>query len=84
MMNATILASALFEGFELPADVSVETFLLTLGLMGIVMLGMAVGVIFQGKELKGSCGGKGGADDCFCDANNLPRACEQLGEAHDH
>lgn len=76
-MNHVIIASPLLNDFKLPVDVSFETFVLTVALMGIIMLGMAIGVIFRGKELKGSCGGKGG-EECFCEKNNLPRACEQL------
>lgn len=76
-MNAIIIASPLLSDLKLPVDVSFETFILTVALMGIIMLGMAIGVIFRGKELKGSCGGKGG-EECFCEKNNLPRACEQL------
>ena len=33
------------------------TFLLTLGGMGIIMMIMAVGVMFGGRCLRGSCGG---------------------------
>ncbi len=47
---------------------------LTIFFVGFMMLAMAVGVIFSGRELKGSCGGTGA--DCFCDRNGLPRACE--------
>jgi len=63
--------------------------LLSVAVFAILMAGMAVGVIFRGKPLKGSCGGTGA--DCYCDRNNLPRACEQLGgkprdhsHSHDH
>jgi len=76
-MNHIIIASSFLSELKLPVDVSVQTFVLTAAIMGIVMIGMALGVIFQGKELKGSCGGKGG-DECFCDKNGLPRACEAL------
>ncbi|MEM1347658.1 MAG: hypothetical protein AAGI01_03815 [Myxococcota bacterium] len=76
-MNHFVLASSYLGDFKLPVDVSVETFVLTTVIMGFMMFGMAIGVIFRGKELKGSCGGKGG-DECFCDKNGLPRACEQL------
>lgn len=44
-----------------------ETFILTFSLLAIVMLGMALGVIFAGKTIKGSCGGLNaisGADKC--------------------
>ena len=40
-----------------------STFLLTLGGMGIVMMIMAVGVVFGGRCLQGSCGGS----DADCD-----------------
>lgn len=48
--------------------------LLTLGITAIVMSGMAVGVVFGRKELKGSCGGVGG--DCACENAGKPRACK--------
>jgi len=57
-----------------------QIFLLTLVMFALLMAGMAVGVIFSNRELKGSCGGSGG-DDCFCERNNLPRACEQIGQS---
>lgn len=47
---------------------------LTLGLTAIVMAGMAVGVIFGKKELKGSCGGV--ANDCACLKAGTPNACK--------
>lgn len=50
--------------------------LLTIVIFAVLMAGMAVGVIFGNRELKGSCGGSGG-DDCFCERNGLPKACEQ-------
>lgn len=40
------------------------TFFATLVVVGLVVLGMSVGAIFQGKRLKGSCGGTG--KDCEC------------------
>ena len=43
----------------------VETFLATLLLFIAVTLAMAVGVVFSGRRLKGSCGGTG--RDCSCD-----------------
>ena len=43
-----------------------ETFLATLTVFGVVVLAMAVGVILQGRRLKGSCGGAG--EDCSCSA----------------
>lgn len=47
-----------------------ETFLVTFSALVIVMAIMAVGVIFKGKKLQGSCGGLGrviGEDCMFCD-----------------
>lgn len=44
------------------------TFLLTFAILALVMTGMAVGVIFMGKTIKGSCGGLNaisGADKCL-------------------
>jgi hypothetical protein len=41
------------------------TILLTIAVLGAVMFGMAVGVIFAGKRLKGSCGGIATAS-CGC------------------
>ena len=42
------------------------TILLSIGLLGAIMLGMAVGVVFSNKPLKGSCGGVNGGGDCEC------------------
>ncbi len=44
------------------------TFFLTFGLLLVIMLGMAVGVIMMGRTIKGSCGGLnaiGDADQCL-------------------
>ncbi len=48
--------------------------ILTLGITAVLMAGMAVGVIFGNKRLRGSCGGVG--DACACDEAGIPRACE--------
>ena len=40
------------------------TFLATLVIFAMVTGAMAVGVLFQGKRLRGSCGGTG--KDCEC------------------
>lgn len=54
-----------------------EVVFLTVGLMGGLMLAMAVGAIFRGKPLKGSCGGVGGS--CPCDEAGKPGACKTEG-----
>ncbi|MCK0142946.1 (Na+)-NQR maturation NqrM [Aliiroseovarius sp. F20344] len=44
------------------------TFLLTFGVLLVIMLGMALGVIMAGKTIKGSCGGLNAisdADQCL-------------------
>lgn len=51
-----------------------ETVVLTVGLIALVMVSMAVGVIFSNKELKGSCGGVGG--NCPCADAGTPGACK--------
>ncbi|MEM0900397.1 MAG: (Na+)-NQR maturation NqrM [Pseudomonadota bacterium] len=73
-----------------------ETFLLAFGLLIVVLVGMALGVIFQGKTIKGSCGGLNavsGADKCLVcnkdvdpdsplrDRLQCPKARQQLAEA---
>lgn len=39
------------------------TFVLAFGLLLIVIVGMALGVIFSGKTIKGSCGGLNAISD---------------------
>ena len=44
------------------------TFALTFGILLLIMTGMAVGVMFMGKTIKGSCGGLNAiadADKCL-------------------
>lgn len=41
--------------------------LLTVALVGLIMAGMAVGVVLKGRRLKGSCGGFG-SEQCECAA----------------
>ena len=40
------------------------TFVATLAIFGLAVSAMAVGVMLQGKRLKGSCGGTGKACEC--------------------
>jgi len=56
-----------------------ETLLLTVGTVAALMGAMAVGVLFQNKPLKGSCGGQG--TDCACEAAGDPGACKTGGVA---
>ncbi len=48
------------------------TVLLTIGVMGAVIFGMAIGAIVAGKTLRGSCGGVGTSCDC---STAKPGAC---------
>ncbi|MEL7094049.1 MAG: (Na+)-NQR maturation NqrM [Pseudomonadota bacterium] len=51
-----------------------STFILAFMLLGLVMVGMALGVIFMGKTIKGSCGGLNavsGADKCMVCAKDV-------------
>jgi len=48
-----------------------EAFVVTLLFMGTIMAAMAIGVIFSGRSLKGSCGGVGGTD-CLCESEGKP------------
>jgi hypothetical protein len=44
----------------------VTTVLLAVGFFAFAMAAMAAGVILSDRQLKGSCGGKGG-EDCVCE-----------------
>ncbi|MEM9841282.1 MAG: (Na+)-NQR maturation NqrM [Pseudomonadota bacterium] len=53
-----------------------QLFLLVFGLMLIVMVAMAVGVIFSGRTIKGSCGGLNAiadSDQCLVCAKDIDR-----------
>lgn len=56
----------------------VATFLFTLALFGLIVLGMAVGVMVGGKRLTGSCGGISGS--CSC-SSAKQRECQRKGLA---
>ena len=49
-----------------------QTFFATLLFIGMIMAFMAIGVIFSGRRLQGSCGGTG--SDCACD-DEAQRSC---------
>jgi hypothetical protein len=51
-----------------------QVVLLTIGIVAALMGGMAVGVIFSNKPLKGSCGGIG--TSCACEEAGTPGACK--------
>jgi hypothetical protein len=56
---------------------TMETVLLTIGIVATLMGGMAIGVIFSNKPLRGSCGGIGaGAGSCACEEAGTPGACK--------
>ena len=55
-----------------------EYVVVTICFMAVIMAAMAIGVVFRGKELKGSCGGIAGAD-CLCELEGTPNACELPG-----
>lgn len=63
----------------------VSTFLLTLSVFGIALLGLAAGVIFSNRTLKGSCGGVAGTKDAqgksVCEmCTTPPEECDQFKE----
>ncbi len=55
------------------------TFLLALVVFVVVLAGMAIGVIFSNKPIKGSCGGLGALGvDSTCDiCGGNPQRCEE-------
>ncbi|PRQ03953.1 (Na+)-NQR maturation NqrM [Enhygromyxa salina] len=53
-----------------------QIIVLTIGITAALMAGMAVGVIFSNKPLRGSCGGVGGAGSCACEEAGTPNACK--------
>lgn len=61
------------------------TFFIVLGVMLTVSAGMAIGVIFSNKPLKGSCGGVGKAlqeDDYTCEiCGDDESKCEEINAA---
>ena len=56
--------------------------IVTIAVFGTMMFIMALGVMFTGRPLKGSCGGVGG--NCPCDEAGTPGACKIDPETADH
>lgn len=52
----------------------------TLGILGVVIFGMALGVIFSNKPLKGSCGGLGKIMGNKCDYCGKSGECKKRKE----
>jgi len=62
-----------------------QTFIAALVIFGIAVFVMSIGVIFQGKRLRGSCGGTG--QDCHCNnvgALSCETRKERVGEHSAH
>lgn len=57
-----------------------QTFIVTAGLIGLVMAAMAVGVIFSNRSLKGSCGGTGQGCSCAPAKRRRCAAAHEAGE----
>ncbi|MCJ8347324.1 hypothetical protein MJH12_17425 [bacterium] len=60
-----------------------EIFFIVFAIFCLCFLGLAVGVIFTGKTLSGSCGGRKVMVDgeevemeCICDSTGDPTACD--------
>jgi len=56
-----------------------STFIATFVVLAILMAGMAVGLAFGGRRLRGSCGGVANAD-CSCSVSER-RVCERKAAA---
>ena len=56
-----------------------NTFILTFGVFGLVMVGMAIGVILGNREIKGSCGGLNDIDglEGSCDICEVKEQCKR-------
>jgi hypothetical protein len=56
-----------------------STFIATFVILAILMASMALGVVFGGRRLRGSCGGVS-SGDCSCSLTER-RACERKAAA---
>lgn len=56
-----------------------STFIATFVVLALLMASMAVGVVFSGRRLRGSCGGNPGSD-CSCSMSER-RACQRKAAA---
>ena len=53
------------------------TVFLSIIILGLAILGLSIGVIFDNKPIQGSCGGIGADEDCtICGGD--PQKCETL------
>ena len=53
------------------------TIYLSIIILGLAILGLSIGVIFDNKPIQGSCGGIGANEDCtICGGD--PQKCETL------
>ncbi|MAA75580.1 MAG: hypothetical protein CMN28_12845 [Salinisphaeraceae bacterium] len=52
------------------------TFLIAFAVMALVVLMMAVGVIFSGREIKGSCGGINAMEGGSCELCGATEPCD--------
>ena len=76
-VDRSAIAFGTHEQAILVPEILMQTFALTILIIGLAMAGMAVGVIFSNRTLKGSCGGTG--LDCSC-SDEARRECALAGE----
>ena len=53
------------------------TVYLSIIILGLAILGLSIGVIFDNKPIQGSCGGIGADEDCTI-CGGAPQKCETL------
>tara|TARA_B100000959_G_scaffold187065_1_gene195636 strand:+ start:254 stop:466 length:213 start_codon:yes stop_codon:yes gene_type:complete len=58
-------------------NLDIVTVYLSIIILGLAILGLSIGVIFDNKPIQGSCGGIGADEDCtICGGD--PQKCETL------